>query len=169
MTNYFNNIDKVRYESPDSTNPFAYKYYDANQVILGKTMAEHLRLAVCYWHTFCWNGTDMFGLGSLDRSWQKNAGTLEAAKQKADIAFEFFTKLGVPYYCFHDVDVAPEGNSIKDYIHNFNTTGGNRREIAMGYGKLFQPSALYVRRLYQPESGSIRLGGNAGISRYECY
>ena len=63
----------------------------------------------------------MFGLGSLDRSWQKNAGTLEAAKQKADIAFEFFTKLGVPYYCFHDVDVAPEGNSIKDYIHNFNT------------------------------------------------
>ncbi|MBN6079668.1 xylose isomerase [Aggregatibacter actinomycetemcomitans] len=121
MTNYFNNIDKVRYEGPDSTNPFAYKYYDANQVILGKTMAEHLRLAVCYWHTFCWNGTDMFGLGSLDRSWQKNAGTLEAAKQKADIAFEFFTKLGVPYYCFHDVDVAPEGNSIKDYIHNFNT------------------------------------------------
>ncbi|ANU81584.1 xylose isomerase [Aggregatibacter actinomycetemcomitans] len=121
MTNYFNNIDKVRYEGPDSTNPLAYKYYDANQVILGKTMAEHLRLAVCYWHTFCWNGTDMFGLGSLDRSWQKNAGTLEAAKQKADIAFEFFTKLGVPYYCFHDVDVAPEGNSIKDYIHNFNT------------------------------------------------
>ncbi|ACX81757.1 Xylose isomerase [Aggregatibacter actinomycetemcomitans] len=121
MTNYLNNIDKVRYEGPDSTNPFAYKYYDANQVTLGKTMAEHLRLAVCYWHTFCWNGTDMFGLGSLDRSWQKNAGTLEAAKQKADIAFEFFTKLGVPYYCFHDVDVAPEGNSIKDYIHNFNT------------------------------------------------
>ncbi|MBN6068223.1 xylose isomerase [Aggregatibacter actinomycetemcomitans] len=121
MTNYFNKIDKVRYEGPDSTNPFAYKYYDANQVILGKTMVEHLRLAVCYWHTFCWNGTDMFGLGSLDRSWQKNVGTLEAAKQKADIAFEFFTKLGVPYYCFHDVDVAPEGNSIKDYIHNFNT------------------------------------------------
>ncbi|EHK90667.1 xylose isomerase [Aggregatibacter actinomycetemcomitans] len=121
MTNYFNKIDNVRYEGADSTNPFAYKYYDANQVILGKTMAEHLRLAVCYWHTFCWNGSDMFGLGSLDRSWQKNAGTLEAAKQKADIAFEFFTKLGVPYYCFHDVDVAPEGNSIKDYIHNFNT------------------------------------------------
>ncbi|KYK78863.1 xylose isomerase [Aggregatibacter actinomycetemcomitans serotype e str. SC936] len=121
MTNYFNKIDNVRYEGADSTNPFAYKYYDASQVILGKTMAEHLRLAVCYWHTFCWNGTDMFGLGSLDRSWQKNAGTLEAAKQKADIAFEFFTKLGVPYYCFHDVDVAPEGNSIKDYIHNFNT------------------------------------------------
>ncbi|MBN6076707.1 xylose isomerase [Aggregatibacter actinomycetemcomitans] len=121
MTNYFNKIDNVRYEGADSTNPFAYKYYDASQVILGKTMAEHLRLAVCYWHTFCWNGTDMFGLGSLDRSWQKDAGTLEAAKQKADIAFEFFTKLGVPYYCFHDVDVAPEGNSIKDYIHNFNT------------------------------------------------
>ena len=121
MTNYFDKIEKVKYEGKDSTNPFAYKHYNANEVILGKTMAEHLRLAVCYWHTFCWNGNDMFGVGSLDRSWQKMSDPLAAAKQKADIAFEFLTKLGVPYYCFHDVDIAPEGNSYREYVSNFNT------------------------------------------------
>ncbi|MFZ7159466.1 xylose isomerase [Avibacterium gallinarum] len=121
MTNYFDKITKVRYEGVNSTNPFAFRYYNADEVILGKTMAEHLRLAVCYWHTFCWNGNDMFGVGSLDRDWQKNSDPLAGAKQKADIAFEFFTKLGVPYYCFHDVDIAPEGNSFKEYLYNFHT------------------------------------------------
>lgn len=120
MKTYFDKIEKVKFEGPQSTNPFAFKHYDANQVILGKTMAEHLRLAVCYWHTFCWNGNDMFGQGSLNRSWQKNSNTIVAAEQKADIAFEFLSKLGVPYYCFHDVDVAPEGNSVQEYVHNFN-------------------------------------------------
>lgn len=71
MTNYFDKITKVRYEGVNSTNPFAFRYYNADEVILGKTMAEHLRLAVCYWHTFCWNGNDMFGVGSLNRHWQK--------------------------------------------------------------------------------------------------
>lgn len=121
MSNYFNKIEKVQYEGVNSSNPFAYKHYNANEVILGKTMAEHLHLAVCYWHTFCWNGNDMFGVGSLDRGWQKVSDPLEAAKQKAEIAFEFIQKLGVPYYCFHDVDVAPEGNSYAEYVKNFNT------------------------------------------------
>ncbi|MDO5054793.1 MAG: xylose isomerase [Pasteurella oralis] len=121
MSDYFRQIDKIRYEGADSTNPFAFKYYNPDEVILGKTMAEHLRLAVCYWHTFCWTGNDMFGVGSLDRSWQKNSDLLAGAKQKADIAFEFFSKLGVPYYCFHDVDVAPEGHSFNEYLANFNT------------------------------------------------
>ena len=121
MTTYFDQIDQVKYEGAQSTNPFAYRFYDANRVVLGKTMAEHLRLAVCYWHTFCWNGTDMFGTASLDRPWQKNPTELEAAKEKANIAFEFIKKLGVPYYCFHDVDIAPEGNSFKEYVYNFST------------------------------------------------
>ncbi|KAE9528352.1 xylose isomerase [Testudinibacter aquarius] len=121
MACYFEKIDQIKYEGKNSTNPFAYRYYDANKVVLGKTMAEHLRLAVCYWHTFCWNGTDMFGSGSLDRPWQQAQPPLEAAKQKADIAFEFIKKLNVPYYCFHDIDVAPEGNSFKEYLHNFST------------------------------------------------
>ncbi|OOF62478.1 xylose isomerase [Rodentibacter sp. Ppn85] len=119
MASYFNKIEKITFEGADSTNPFAFKHYDANQIILGKTMAEHLRLAVCYWHTFCWNGNDMFGQGSFDRNWQKHTNALAGAEQKADIAFEFLSKLGVPYYCFHDVDVAPEGNSSQEYLQNF--------------------------------------------------
>ncbi|MBE2897981.1 xylose isomerase [Pasteurellaceae bacterium TAE3-ERU1] len=121
MAEFFEKIDRVKYEGVNTTNPFAYRYYDADKVVLGKTMAEHLRMAVCYWHTFCWNGTDMFGAGSLQRPWQKEPTALEAAKQKADIAFEFISKLGLPFYCFHDIDIAPEGNSFKDYVHNFNT------------------------------------------------
>lgn len=119
MTNYFDKIEKIAFEGEHSTNPLAFKHYDAKQMILGKSMAEHLRLAVCYWHTFCWNGNDMFGSGAFSRYWQNNLNSMEAAKQKADVAFEFFTKLGIPYYCFHDVDVAPEGNSIKEYLNNF--------------------------------------------------
>lgn len=119
MTSYFDKIEKIHFEGEHSTNPLAFKHYDANQIILGKTMAEHLRLAVCYWHTFCWNGNDMFGSGSFSRHWQTNLDPMQAAKQKADVAFEFFTKLGIPYYCFHDIDVAPEGNSIKEYLNNF--------------------------------------------------
>ncbi|MDH2925069.1 D-xylose isomerase [Nicoletella semolina] len=121
MASYFNNIAKVNYEGESSTNPFAYKHYNSEQVILGKTMAQHLRLAVCYWHTFCWNGSDMFGVGALDRQWQKVADPLGGAKQKAEIAFEFFSKLGLPYYCFHDVDIAPDAPTFKEYQYNVNT------------------------------------------------
>lgn len=117
---YFDKIEKVKYEGEQSSNPFAFKHYNPDQIILGKTMAEHLRFAVCYWHTFCWGGTDVFGSGSLDRYWQKNSDLLEGAKQKADVAFEFFAKLGVPYYCFHDIDIAPEGRSFKEYFNNIN-------------------------------------------------
>ncbi len=81
--------------------------------MLGKRMEDHLRFAACYWHTFCWNGADMFGVGSFDRPWQQPGDALEMAKRKADVAFEFFHKLNVPYYCFHDVDVSPEGASLK--------------------------------------------------------
>ena len=121
MSNYFDRIAKVQYEGVNSTNPFAFQHYNPQEVILGKTMEEHLRLAVCYWHTFCWEDNDMFGVGSLNRSWQKVSNPLDAAKQKAEIAFEFLQKLGVPYYCFHDVDVAPEGHSYAEYVKNFST------------------------------------------------
>lgn len=83
MTTYFDQIDQVKYEGAQSTNPFAYRFYDANRVVLGKTMAEHLRLAVCYWHTFCWNGTDMFGTASLDRPWQKKSDRIGSGKRKS--------------------------------------------------------------------------------------
>ncbi|GAB2940520.1 xylose isomerase [Hafnia psychrotolerans] len=119
MHAYFDKLDAVRYEGTHSKNPLSFRHYNPNEVILGKTMAEHLRFAACYWHTFCWNGSDMFGVGAFDRPWQQPGDALALAKRKADVAFEFFTKLSVPYYCFHDADVSPEGNSLKEYVNNF--------------------------------------------------
>ncbi|MFE8101319.1 xylose isomerase [Brenneria goodwinii] len=119
MQPYFEQIEKVRYEGSGSDNPFAFRHYNPEQEILGKRMADHLRFAVAYWHTLCWNGSDMFGVGAFERPWQKTGDALALAKCKADIAFEFFQKLDVPYYCFHDVDIAPEGHSLKEYLNNF--------------------------------------------------
>ncbi|MGR5543049.1 xylose isomerase, partial [Vibrio campbellii] len=84
-----------------------------DKMILGKSMKEHLRFAACYWHNFRWGGADIFGDGTFDHEWLKVSDPMEQARVKADAAFEFFAKLGVPYYCFHDTDVAPEGNSLK--------------------------------------------------------
>ncbi|MEI7376622.1 xylose isomerase [Dickeya chrysanthemi] len=119
MHAYFDQIEKVRFEGQGSRNPFAFRHYNPDEVILGKRMADHLRFAVCYWHTFCWNGSDMFGAGAFARPWQQPGDALALAKRKADIAFEFLHKLGAPYYCFHDVDVAPEGGSLPEYLNNF--------------------------------------------------
>lgn len=119
MSEFFKAVPVIKYEGAGSSNPFAFKHYDANKVLMGKTMAEHLRVAVCYWHTFCWQGSDVFGANTFDRPWFKADSEMAAAKLKTDAAFEFFTKLGVPYYSFHDVDVSPEGRSIKEYINNF--------------------------------------------------
>lgn len=122
MSHYFDSIDSIKYEGESSTNPLAFHHYNPEQVILGKTMQEHLRFAACYWHNFCWDGADVFGQGTFSRPWltqQALSDPMQAAKQKADVAFEFFSKLNIPYYCFHDIDVAPEGNSIKEYVNNF--------------------------------------------------
>jgi xylose isomerase len=120
MSNFFENIDKIKYEGADSNNPLAYKWYDENRMVLGKTMKDQLRMAVCYWHNFCWNGFDPFShSGTLDRPWFKIADPMEAAKAKADVAFEFMSKLGLPFYCWHDRDVAPEGATPQESVNNF--------------------------------------------------
>lgn len=119
MPHYFENIDAIKFEGVDSNNPLAFRHYDENEVILGKTMKEHLRFAACYWHNFCWDGADVFGQGTFGRPWLKAGDPMTKAKEKADVAFEFFSKLGMPYYSFHDIDVAPEGESLKDYVNNF--------------------------------------------------
>ncbi|UTW01105.1 xylose isomerase [Marinomonas rhizomae] len=119
MSEIFQNIPFVKYEGASSNNPFAFKHYDANKMLMGKTMAEHLRMAACYWHNFCWQGSDVFGANTFNRPWSKPSNEMEAAKMKADAAFEFFTKMGISYYSFHDVDICPEGCSIKEYINNF--------------------------------------------------
>lgn len=119
MSDFFKNIEAIKYEGADSRNPLAFRYYQPEREVLGKSMRDHLRFAVCYWHTFAWPGTDMFGAPSFDRPWQQPGNELELAQLKADVAFEFFQKLGAPFYCFHDVDVAPQGANIKEFNHNF--------------------------------------------------
>ncbi|MBA4363287.1 MULTISPECIES: xylose isomerase [unclassified Pseudomonas] len=116
---YFPNVDQIRYEGPDSNSPLAFRHYDADKVILGKPMREHLRMAACYWHTFVWPGSDVFGAATFKRPWQHTGDPMEVAIDKAAAAFEFFSKLGIDYYCFHDTDVAPEGNSLKEYRNHF--------------------------------------------------
>ena len=117
---FFPSVEKIQYEGPDSTNPLAFRYYDANRDVLGKTMAEHLRFAVCYWHSFAAPGDDVFGDGTWDRPWNDNLG---GAREKLACAFEFFEKLGNPYYCFHDRDVAPEGSTYAETERNLKTIG----------------------------------------------
>jgi len=118
---FFPGIGKIKYEGPQSDNPLAYKWYDENRKVAGKTMKEFLRFAVCYWHTFCNTGADPFGPGTKKFPWDVAGDAVQRAKDKMDAAFEFITKLGVPYYCFHDVDVVDEGDSIKEYESRMQT------------------------------------------------
>ena len=118
MSNYFPNVTPIAYEGPQSTNPLAFKWYDKNRLVLGKRMEDHLRFASCYWHTFCWNGFDPFGGDTFQRPWHAIQDPMASAKAKAEVAFEFFTKLGAPYYCFHDRDVAPEGATPRESVNN---------------------------------------------------
>jgi xylose isomerase len=118
MTNYFNNISSIQYEGPESNNPLSYRYYNPEQKILGKTMAEHLRIAVCCWHTFCWQGEDNFGQATFQRHWLTNDDPIERAKQRIHATFEFIHKLNVPFFTFHDRDVAPEGRTLKESNDN---------------------------------------------------
>jgi len=110
ITDFFADIPKARFEGKDSANPFAFRHYDADEVVMGKPMAEHLRFAVAYWHSFAWPGGDPFGGQTFARPWFED--TMAAAKLKADVAFEMFAILGVPYFCFHDADVRPEGSDF---------------------------------------------------------
>src|SRR6187549_615034 len=106
----------IRFEGLDSTQPLAFKVYDRDRLVLGTRMEDHLRPGVCFWHSFAWPGTDMFGAGTLDRPWLEETGDeMDAARRRMAVAFEFFTKLGTPYYCFHDRDVAPEGARYTDF------------------------------------------------------
>jgi xylose isomerase len=111
---YFQGIGKIKFEGKESDNPLAFKYYDENLVVAGKTLKEHLRFAIAYWHTFCGTGGDPFGPGSKVFPWDAQSDAIGAAKDKMDAAFEFFTKLGTPYYCFHDFDLVQEGSTIQE-------------------------------------------------------
>ena len=111
---YFDFIDKIKYEGPKTENQFAFKFYDADRVILGKPMKEHLPFAMAWWHNLCATGSDMFGRGTANKSFDAVEATMEHAKAKVDAGFEFMQKLGVEYFCFHDVDLVPEADDIKE-------------------------------------------------------
>ncbi|MBN1347447.1 MAG: xylose isomerase [Phycisphaerae bacterium] len=119
MREFFPGIEKVKYEGPNSRNPLAFKHYNPNQKILGKTMAEHLRFSVCFWHTFKGLGGDPFGPGTMIRPWNKSDDPMEVAEMTLRAAFEFFTKLGVGFWCFHDLDIAPEADTLAETNKRF--------------------------------------------------
>ncbi|MEM9249940.1 MAG: xylose isomerase [Pseudomonadota bacterium] len=116
MTDFFNDIPAIRYEGPDTDNEFAYRHYNADEEVMGKRMEDHLRFAVAYWHSFAWPGGDPFGGQTFERPWFGD--TMELARLKADVAFEMFDLLGVPFFCFHDADVRPEGESFAESQRN---------------------------------------------------
>jgi xylose isomerase len=125
-TGFFGDVKKVKYEGPESDNPLAYRFYDKDDVVGGKRLEDHLRFAVAYWHSFAWPGGDPFGGQTFERPWFND--TMEGARLKADVAFEMFSILGVPYYCFHDADVRPEGKT-------FSESAGRLDEIADIFAK----------------------------------
>lgn len=118
MSEVFKGVSKIKYEGSGSDNPLSFKYYNADAVIGGKTMRDHLRFAVAYWHTFAAPGADMFGSGSYERPWNSMSDAMEIAKLKVEANFEFAEKLGAPFFCFHDRDIAPEGATLAETNKN---------------------------------------------------
>ena len=114
---YFKNIPDIKYEGQNSENMFSFRHYNPEEVVMGKPMKEHLKFAVAYWHTFNQDGSDPFGGGTNVRNWNGKT-PMETAKNKVDAAFEFFKKLGVEYFCFHDMDIAPYGDSLEEFFQN---------------------------------------------------
>jgi xylose isomerase len=125
---YFPGIGNIPYEGRESDNRLAFKFYQRDRLVGGKTMQQHLRFAVCYWHTFCAKGSDAFGTDSQIFPWDTPENPMMAARARMDAAFEFFTKLGVPYYCFHDRDMAPEGASVAESERNLATMSAFAKE-----------------------------------------
>jgi len=119
VTDFFKGLKPVKFEGPTSSNPLAYRFYNKDELVMGKRMEDHIRPAVAYWHTFAWEGGDPFGGRTFDRPWYDKG--LEGAKIKADVAFELFDLLDAPFFCFHDADVAPEGATLKESNKNLRT------------------------------------------------
>ena len=116
MTDFFQGVPQIQYEGLQTDNEFAFRHYNPDETVMGKSLKEHLRFAVAYWHSFAWEGGDPFGGRTFDRPWFGSQMAL--AKLKADVAFEMFDILGVPYFCFHDADMRPEGSNFAENTRN---------------------------------------------------
>ena len=143
--------ERIPYEGPTSRNPLAFKRYDPNKKVGDKTMAEHLRFAVCYWHTFKGTGADPFGSPTMHRPWGKSADPMERARDTMDAAFEFMSKLGVPFWCFHDRDIAPEGNSFQETNQNLQAMVeyAEQKQHETGINLLWGTANLFSHPRYQ--------------------
>jgi len=123
----FQGIGKIQYEGKQSKNPLAFKHYNPDEIVLGRRMEDYLRFAVAYWHTFVGEGSDPFGVGTAVRPWQGSNG-LDLAKRRVEASFEFYEKLGVPYFCFHDRDIAPEGDTLRETNQNLDVIVGMMKD-----------------------------------------
>ena len=142
---YFPNVEKIRFEGADSKNPLAFRYYNPDKVVYGKPMKDWFKFSMCWWHTLCAEGGDPFGGGTKSFAWKEGNEALELAKQKMDAGFEFMQKMGIEYYCFHDIDLIDEGDSIAEYEANLKAivaykakTGRNRCQTVMGNSQCVQ-------------------------------
>jgi len=150
MDAFFPNIEKIRYEGPDSDNPLAFHWYDPDREVLGARMEDQLRFAVCYWHSFCWPGIDQFGAETFMRPWMAAGNPMALAEMKLKVAFEFFEKLGAPFFAFHDRDAAPEGETLAESNANLDRIA-DRMESEMertGIKLLWGTANLFSHRRY---------------------
>ncbi|AFD06676.1 xylose isomerase [Solitalea canadensis] len=147
---YFKGIKEIKFEGRESDNPLAYRWYDENRVIAGKTMKEHLRFAVAYWHSFCGSGADPFGEATHLFPWNEKTDVLDRAKEKMDAAFELITKLNLPYYCFHDVDLVDYGNNVVENEKRLCaiTEYAKSKQAASGVKLLWGTANLFSHRRY---------------------
>ena len=145
MSAFFSELETVRFEGRDSDKPLAYRWYNAEQVVQGKPLREHLRFAIAYWHSLAMNGSDPFGAPTIVRPWMTNGDAMQGAHEKADAAFELFRVLDLPFYTFHDRDIAPEGADLKESLKNFQTMveylakkmEGSKAKLLWGTANLF--------------------------------
>ena len=146
---YFDFIGKVQYEGPKSKNPYAFKFYDANEVIMGKPMKDHLKFAMAWWHNLGANGVDMFGRGTIDKRFgAAEEGTMEHAKAKVDAGIEFMQKLGIEYYCFHDVDLVPEADDINETNRRLDELTDYLKEKTNNKEKQYTEHSLQLKNQY---------------------
>jgi len=147
---YFAAFDTIRYQGPDATSDLAYRWYDKDRVVLGKRLEDHLRFAVCFWHTFCWPGSDVFGAGTFERPWLAGVQDEAAARAKREAALTFVQKLDVPFYCFHDVDVMAPAESIGEFRRNFALAVDHLEQLQADHGRklLWGTANLFGHRRY---------------------
>jgi xylose isomerase len=164
---FFPVIGKIQFEGPESKNPLAFHYYDENKVVFGKTLKDHLRFSMAYWHTLCAEGGDPFGGGTKSFPWNNSTDPITRAKYKMDAAFEFLTKTSIPYYCFHDVDVVDEGPSLSEFEKRLSTMvdyakglqSATGKKLLWGTANVFSATRYMNGAATNPYFGSVAYAG----------